>query len=296
VIEADAGPDAFVRALVALAAQGAPRPGTSALAPTVRPGRLVAVGGPPGVGRTEIAIEFAISTAKASTVVLIDCDDVGPSIAQRLALPVEPNLRTAVDAVEHGQGELDAALLTLGRSRLQVVGGIPNPAAWAQTRPGEVVRVVDRLGDRADQVVVADGLGSLSDVRGSPRGRFATAQALAREADVLVAVCDASPVGVTRLLAWAASARTLAPATPLVVVVNRAPPAAFRRGELYEEINSSLDVVDVAFAPIDKRVTDAAWAGTPVASGRFTRAVGRVSEVVRSLPRRRLEARLEIAS
>ena len=95
--------------------------------------------------------------------------------------------------------------------------------------------------------MIVDGVGSLQDLGGPPRGRFATAQALAREADVLVAVCDASPVGVTRLLGWTVEARSFAPSTPIVVVVNRAPPSAFRRGELYDEITSSVDVVDVGF-------------------------------------------------
>ena len=91
-----------------------------------------------------------------------------------------------------------------------------------QIRPGEVVRVIDRLA--ADgATVVADGLGSLQDLAGPTRGRFATARALAAEADVLVAVCDASPVGVARLLAWTVEARALAPATPVIVAVNRAP-------------------------------------------------------------------------
>jgi len=295
-IEADAGPDAFVRALIALGAQRAPRVGTGPLPPAARAGRLVAVGGPPGVGRTEIAIELAIAAARTSPVALVDCDDVAPAIAQRLALAVEPNLRTAVDAVEHGQGDLGSALLAIGGSRLRIVGGIPNPAAWAQVRPGEVLRVVDRLGDRADNVVVVDGLGSLREVGGSTRGRFATAQALAREADVLVAVCDASPVGIARLLTWVVEARSLASSTPMVVAVNRAPAATFRRGELYEEITSSAGVVDVVFCALDARVGDAAWAGRPVSRGRFTRAVGRVCEVVQSLPRRRLDTRLEAAS
>ena len=60
-------------------------------------------------------------------------------------------------------------------------------------------------------MVVVDGVGSLQDLGGPPRGRFATAQALVREADVIVAVCDASPVGVARLLAWTVDARSLAP-------------------------------------------------------------------------------------
>jgi hypothetical protein len=119
---------------------------------------------------------------------------------------------------------------------------------------------------------------------------------LAREADVLVAVCDASPVGVSRLLAWTVEARALAATTPIVVVVNRSPAGSFRRGELYDEITSSLDVVEVAFAGPDSRVSDAAWEGRPVLRGRFTRGMERVRDVVGTLPRRAVDLRLDVAS
>jgi hypothetical protein len=68
VIESDAGPEAFVRALIELCAEQ-PRPGVITLAaPAVRPGLIVAVGGPPGVGRTEVAIAVAIAAARAGSV------------------------------------------------------------------------------------------------------------------------------------------------------------------------------------------------------------------------------------
>jgi MinD-like ATPase involved in chromosome partitioning or flagellar assembly len=293
VIASDAAVDAFVRALVALQAQrGAP---TATTVPAERNGRLVAVGGPPGVGRTEVAIQLAIALMDRAAVALIDADDVAPSIAQRLSLPLEPNLRTAIDAVEHGHGDLAAVLQAESRTGLPVVTGTPNTDAWAQIRPSEVLRVVDRLGDDFD-LLIADGVGSLQDVGGAPRGRFATAQAIVREADAIVAVCDASPTGISRLLSWTVDARNLAPDTPVVVVVNRAPAAAFRRGELFDEIRSSVDVVDIVFVAADARVTDAAWAGVPVGRGRFTRALDGAVERVHSLPRRSPVVRLDVAS
>jgi MinD-like ATPase involved in chromosome partitioning or flagellar assembly len=265
------------------------------VAPEPRSGRLIVVGGPPGVGRTEVAVELAASSARGSRVVLADCDDVAPAIAQRLGLELEPNLRTAIDAVEHGRGDLASSLLTEGRTKLAVVGGIPNAAGWAQVRPSEVVRVIDRLGDEFE-LVIADGVGSVQDLGGPPRGRFATAQALAREADAVVAVCDASPIGVGRLLSWIVDVRRFAPETPIVVVANRAPKSAFRRGELLDEIGSSVNAVDVVFSGFDARVADAAWAGTPVARGRFTRAIEQLRDVVRAVPRRVPDVRLEVAS
>ena len=294
VVENDAGPEAFVRALVQLCSEQQRHAG---IAPAARrvPGRLVGIGGPPGVGRTEIAIELAVAAARDSSVLLADCDDVAPAVAQRLALPLEPNLRTAIDAVEHGRGDLAACIQRHAHRKVAVLGGIPSSTSWMQVRPGEVIRVVDRLGTEAE-IVVVDGIGSLQDLGGLPRGRFATARALAVEADVLVAVCDASPVGITRLLAWTVEVRTIAPSTPIVVAVNRAPSASFRRGELYDEITSSIDVIDVQFVGVDSRVVAAAWEGRGVARGRFTRAVSRVWERVGALPRRMTDARLVAAS
>ncbi len=291
VIESDASVDAFVRALVALGEDRGP----IGLPPAVteRSGRLVVVGGSPGTGRTEVAIQLAI--ASAGRPVLVDCDDVGPSVAQRLGLALEPNLRTAIDAVEHGHGRLGDALQREQRSGLALVAGVPGPHAWAQVRPGEVLRVVDRLGEE-HAAIVADGAGSLHDFGGAPGGRNATAQAIVREADAIVAVGDASPVGVTRLLAWLADARSLAPRAPVVVVCNRAPRDAFRRGELFDEIHQSSDAVDVVFLPVDRCVADAAWAGTPVTRGRFTKAFVAVVARVSALPRRQAALELHVAS
>ena len=100
-------------------------------------------------------------------------------------------------------------------------------------------------------------------------------------------MCDASPHGVTRLLAWAVEVRAIAGDVPVVVVVNRAPAARFRRGELYAEITDSLAVHDVVFAPHDGRVADAAWDGIAVGRGSFTRAIDPLAPLVASLPRRR---------
>jgi MinD-like ATPase involved in chromosome partitioning or flagellar assembly len=295
VVESDAGPEAFVRALLALCSEQPRRHDAPPELTAVRPGRIVAVGGPPGVGRTEIAIELAIAAARTTTVVLADCDDVAPAVAQRLGLALEPNLRTAIDAVEHGRGDLGSCFQQHRGTKLSILGGIPNSTSWMQVRPSEVLRVVDRLAAVAE-IVVVDGIGSLQDLGGPPRGRFATARALAIEADVLVAVCDASPVGIARLLAWIVEARGLAPVTPIVVAVNRAPSAAFRRGELYDEIASSIDVAHIAFVGVDRRVVDAAWDGRPVARGRFTRTVSRLTQVVGAQPRRAGDAHLVVTA
>jgi hypothetical protein len=120
---------------------------------------------------------------------------------------------------------------------------------------------------------------------------------LVASAEVLVAVCDASPHGITRLLAWVVDARRLAVETPMIVVVNRAPSARFRRGELYEEITGSLGGLEVVFTPYEGRVSDAAWNGQMLGRTAFTRSVERVADAVTAMPRRASDASsLDVAS
>ena len=283
LVETDAGPEAFVRTIVRVAGRRNERSHESASPAPRRPGRVVAVGGPPGTGRTEIAIELAVAIARRNRAVLLDADDVAPAVAARLHLPIEPNLRTAIDAVEHGRGSLQGCVLAEPASQLRVVTGLPNTAAWAQVRPGEVGRVIDRLACEHDYVVI-DGVGMLEDVAvTSVRGRFATARAVVADADAVIGICDPSPHGLARLFAWVIEARALAPAAPFLLVANRAPAARFRRGELYEEIRRTVPVVDVMFVPSDPRVGDAAWSGRPTSRGQFTRAVTNVGERILGL-------------
>lgn len=290
LIESDAAPDAFVRAIVSVAGRREDRAPAQPLIAPSRAGCLVSVGGPPGVGRTEVAIELALAIGRRTGVVLIDADDVAPAVAARLHLPIEPNLRAAVDAVEHGRGELEACVLREPASGLRVVTGLPNASGWAQVRPGEIVRVIDRLAD-GTEFVVADGAGSLEDVSsGGARGRFATARAIIGEADVIVAVCEPAPHGVARFLGWAVEALALSPDASLVVVVNRAPAARFRRGEVYEELATSLPLSDIVFVPADHRVGDASWNGAATVRGPFTRAIDEVARHVLARSRRPRQA------
>jgi MinD-like ATPase involved in chromosome partitioning or flagellar assembly len=281
VIESDCGPDAFVERLVALHARRAAAP--APVAPQALPsrrGRVVVVGGPAGAGRTEISVHLAAGIAD----VLVDADDVAPSIAPRLGLSIEPNLRTAIDAVEHGRGELAGSLVP-GPGTCSVLAGLPNANGWAHVRVGEVMRVIEDLASEPAAIVVVDSGGPIEDVGGSPRGRHAVARALLLEADVIIAVCPATPVGITRFLSWIVEVRRIAPFVPVVVAVNRAPASRFRRGEIYEELTRSLPPFPIEFVADDRRVSEAAWDGRLARKGSFTRAVARLGAAVAAMPR-----------
>jgi hypothetical protein len=153
-------------------------------------------------------------------------------------------------------------------------------ATWPQARPADVLRLLERAGALASHVVV-DVAGSLEDLPVSmARPRHALSRALVVEADAIVAVGAASPVGVTRLVAWIGLARALAPRTPVHAVVNRAPKRAFAQGELVDEVGRAFGVASVTVAPYDRRVEQAAWDGAVVTRGPFARAVGHVAAEV----------------
>ncbi len=279
LVDSDAGADAFVRAISSVAGRRDDRSG-SGLVAARRAGRLVTIGGCGGSGRTEIAIELALAVGRRLDVVLVDADDVAPAVSARLHMAIEPNVRTAIDAVEHGRGELDRCIVSDVDSGLRVITGLPNATVWGQVRPGEVIRVVDRVADQV-AVVVVDGAGMLEDIPGDAVEDVS--RRLARcvaTSDVIVAVCHPSPHGIARLLSWAVDALALARDASVFVVVNRAPDERFRRGELFDEISESLAVVQVCFVPDDRRVADAAWSGTTVARGRFTRAVAGLADQI----------------
>jgi MinD-like ATPase involved in chromosome partitioning or flagellar assembly len=280
VVASDAGPAGLVAAVVAIAPDGAPSRADRATRADARHesaqrigGQVVVVGGPSGGGRTEVAIELARRCAgKGRTTALVDADDVAPALATRLGLPIEPNLRSAIDAVEYGLGEVTETLTRLAAPPFAALGGLPNVGAWAQLRPGEVVDVVSSLAAVHEQVVV-DVAASLEDVAAGGRGRFAVGRALVEHADVLVGVGGGSPVGIVRLLAWAVDARSLNPGAPVHFVVTRAPGDAFRRGEIQGEVMRTFPVSSLTFVPADRRVERAVWEGELVASGPFTKSL-----------------------
>ncbi|MEZ5169935.1 MAG: hypothetical protein R3A49_04215 [Acidimicrobiia bacterium] len=288
-IESDAGPAAFEAVLVALAprdvpAEAVPDTPVRASSDGSRSDRVV-VGGPGGTGATEMAIHLAAGLAGGSSdgsqdVALLDADDVMPSIGQRLALPIEPNLRTAVDAVQHGMGDLDACLVPVGGSSVRVCAGLPNAAAWSQLRPHEVLDVLERL-ERSGHRVVTDVGHMLEDLGSGGRTRYSLARAVVAEADRLVGVASGTPVGVARILGWVADVRHLNPHAPVHLVVNRAPREPFKRSEIEREIVRTHRPAGLTFLPADRRVEAAAWSGAIVERGPFSRAVGRL---VRELP------------
>ena len=275
VIESDAGPRLFLDVLESLVREVIPgerrREEKEQELETHR-ARIVTVRGPAGTGATEVSMCLARVLASSGHAVLVDADDVAPAVSPRLGLPVEPNLVTMIEAHEHGKRESPVLESTIESLRMGVVGGLPNPRSWKQVRPGEVMRFLQTAA-RSGGYVITDVSACLDETAESGLLRHGLARALVGGCDSLVAVGNADPVGVTRLLHWIADAVVLAVDVPLHIVINRAPSDPYRRGEILSEITRSFVPASFTFVPFDRKVEKAAWRGDPVPSGSFTRSV-----------------------
>ena len=276
-------PSELVAAVVALVPSStstdtARRPDLATTSPTggsTPSGAVVAVGGPFGAGSTEVAIGLAAASARRGRhPVLVDADEVTPSVAARLGLPLEPNLCSAVDVVSRGSGAVPGTLFDLGDEWPAVLVGAPSRRVAAMLRPDEVVAVGDALATRFAPVFVDVSAGARA-VHGQPD----VCAAVIRRAGVVVAVGVANPVGVIRLVQWVKSL-TVPPGARVHLVVNRAPSGRGRRAELAGELQRDLRVAGVTFVPTDPKLEDAAWSASVVERGPFARAIDELAEVI----------------
>jgi ATPases involved in chromosome partitioning len=268
----DASASEIVEAIAALPGPSDPRPATLDGPAPVRGGRRFVVGGPAGAGSTEIAIALARALhERGSRPVLVDLDHVAPGVAPRLGLPLEPNLSSAVDAVEFHSGALRDTVTSL--ALFDVVAGLPAASGLTRLRAPEVLRVVHALARDYEPVIVDVAAPTRRDASTGDRSQHGFAHAVIGDAEVLIGIASPTPVGVARFVGWLADVLPLAPDAELHVVVNRAPASAYRRGEIRTEILGSVRPESLTFVPTDRRVDDAAWSGGVVKRGPFVRAV-----------------------
>ena len=295
VIEADASPTEFLR-ILARASSGSVGEyddGFSALVAEMtgtatersdpheglegksQRGRLVVVAGASGgVGATEIAIGLTAHVAeRGDRAVLVDADDVGPSVAQRLGLVVHPNLRTAIDVVHNGGADLSGVLIPVPLGGFEVLGGLANRRDWFELRPGDVSETVLELARMRDQVIV-NVSSRLEDLpaMGGP-ARYGVSRSMLALADVVVLVAGPTPIGVARVLDWIAEAKPLIEATPLFVAFNAFNGGAFKAAEIEAELRQVYQPGAIVFVPHDKGLIQATWQGTLPGRGAFRKAL-----------------------
>jgi len=262
-----ADPSAALHALFAPAADGAGETGH---------GRVVAVWGPTGApGRTTVATAVAAELALLGwPTLLADADVYGGTVAAVLGLPDEASGLAAACHLANTAG-LDVAglaALTVERAAdLRVLTGLSRAERWSELRPGSVEVVLGLARALAAVTVVDCGFCLEQDEELSydtlaPRRNGATLAVL-QQADVVLAVGGADPVGLQRLVRGVGDLAEAVPAARVVVVVNR-----LRRGALpgdpASEVRSVLGryagIEPLAVVPADGAAVDGA-----VAAGRL---------------------------
>lgn len=248
---------------------GSQIPGSEDLDEPIARGQIVAVWGPTGApGRTTVAINLAAEAAElGASVLLLDLDTYGASIAQALAMMDEaPGVAAAARASE--LGTLD--LLTLARlapevtPRLRVLTGIPTPERWPELRVGAIEQILALGRSLAELVVIDCGFGieddeELSYDTTAPRRNATTLTALA-EADRLLVIGQADPIGLHRLVRAIQATGTIASAEPEVVVTkvraSAVGPSPGRR--VSEALDRFAGVSEVTLLPDDAEALDRA--------------------------------------
>lgn len=283
-------PDVVREALAVLGA-GPPAPADPERPATVtRRGATVAVWGPTGApGRTFVAVNLAAEVAALGrSTLLVDADTYGGVVAQVLGVLDEaPGLAAAARSA--GQGALDAA--TLARLApyvlpdLRLLSGISRADRWPELPGSSLEQVLRQARAVADVTVLDTGFcleqdEVLSYDTRAPARNAATLVAL-EQADLVVVVGAADPVGVQRLVRGLADLSERGLAVARRVVVNRLRPTAAgaRPGEaVAAALARYAGVDDVVLVPEDRPAVDAA-----TLEGRALREVAPGSSARRSL-------------
>lgn len=265
VIETDASPEEFLAKVNETLAHRA-RPSEQD-EPVSSPSFKIGVTGPcEGVGMTEISIALARSLAEQIPTVLVDMDQSWPSVAQRLDLPVHPNIRTALDHALHRIDRMREAIHDY--DGLSVVGGRADGGHAAEIARSDAMMLMEALGD-GSEVIVAD----LGPVTWSDPG-------LVREFDTVILVGSGTPVGVSRLIKTTESVLSRNPAQSALAVVNETGRGSFHRSEILDEVGGAFPDLPVLTVPYEDRLRQASWDGTLFSGGRYGRAVRSMSSVI----------------
>ncbi|MGH8777368.1 MAG: AAA family ATPase [Jiangellaceae bacterium] len=238
--------------------------------PVPDPGQLVAVWGPAGgPGRTTIAVNLAAESALLGKATLLaDADTYGGAVAQLLGLLDEaPGLAAATRAANNGQLDL-ISLVRFARQvtpRLRVLTGITRTDRWPELRPASLEVVWSLARALAEVTVVDCGFSleqdeELSFDTAAPRRNGATLTTLA-QADVVIAVGSADPVGLQRFVRTLPELREMTPTADLRVVVNRLRASvvgADPEGQVRAVLHRYAGVQRVSFVPDDPPAVDAA--------------------------------------
>lgn len=194
-------------------------------------GRLVAVWGPKGApGRTSMALELATQIARHdAATLLVDADPYGGDLLQLTGIVEE--LPTVVWAArmaakdELGDSSFTSELRRIGPRGPVLLPGLPRPELWPDVSDYGWRRLLEAARAQFDYTLCDIGFCFEPDPSPYPEageGRNRIARTALVQADRIVAVCRADPVGVKQF-AWAIEAlRGLVDLDKVIVVLNRA--------------------------------------------------------------------------
>jgi hypothetical protein len=236
------------------------------------------IGGPVGTDPTEIGVALAAAMCVDGSTLLVDFNETDPSLAIRLGYQPTPNVATAASAmaangalVEH----LGRPQTGLASFDFDVICGLPSGDDWNKLNEHDSVHLLAECDQNWSSVVAITGP-MLEDLSGWVP-RFSVSRRLLATAQHVLAVCDASPVGVMRFGQWLNHANTKVPV--LVVITGVPPKSRHAVGEVADRLASMCgERVDViGWLPADPRVAIAAWNGDLVGRGPFNRAMSDIA-------------------
>ncbi len=235
-------------------------------------GQLVAVWGPTGApGRTTLAVTLASELAQLGRrTLLADADSYGGVVAQVIGLLDEaPGLAAATRAANNGKLDVPglARHARQVNPQLKVLTGIARADRWPELRPAALGAVWGIARSLVEMTVVDCGFSleqdeELSFDTAAPRRNAATLVTLG-QADTIVAVGAADPVGMQRFVRALTDLRDVAPDTRIRVVVNRlrrGPIGGDARSQTAEALARYVGVDDICFVPYDRAACDRALA------------------------------------
>lgn len=255
------------------------------------PGRVVAVWGPAGApGRSTVATTLAATlAARRRRTVLVDADPWGGSVAQQLGVLDEVSGLLAAARLASG-GVLAERFPTVLRSlgqHLELLTGLPRADRWPEVRDGVVEEVLD-LARQRGHVVVDTGAplerDAALDLAGRP-GRNGTTLAALTEADEVVVVGTADPVGLSRLARGLVELAEETGGRPVHLAVNRMRASlGWSAGDVEQMVRGFAEVASTTFLPEDQPATDRALVAgrsvVEVGDGPLAEAVGRLADTV----------------
>lgn len=273
-------------------------------------GRVVAVWGPAGSpGRTTLAINIAAEIAAAGySVALADVDTHSGSIAPALGLLDEAPGFAAACRLAGADSLTEPELERIGQRYLSshgsfwVLTGIGRPSRWPELSADRVVATVRQCRDWVDYTVLDTGFSLENDEEISsdlfaPRRNAATISAL-READQVVAVGAADPVGLSRFLRAHVDLVEMVDASRITVAMNKIRASAIGlnpSGQVAQTLQRFGGITSPVLLPHDQPALDSAILSgktlLDVAAKSSTRAAIGQLVASRILPSRRAEAK-----